>query len=44
LTIYERAFHFSEMGYAAAISWMLFGVILFFSVIQLRLFVSREIY
>jgi multiple sugar transport system permease protein len=43
-TIYERAFGFLEMGYATAISWMLFAVIFFFSAIQLRLFISRELY
>jgi multiple sugar transport system permease protein len=43
-TIYERAFQFLEMGYATAISWLLFAVIFLFSALQLRLFISRELY
>jgi multiple sugar transport system permease protein len=44
LTVYQRAFQFLEMGYAASISWLLFALILFFSLMQLRMFVSRELY
>jgi len=44
LTVYRRAFQFLEMGYAASISWLLFALILFFSIMQLRLFISRELY
>ena len=43
-TIYQQAFQLLEMGYASAISWMLFAVILFFSGLQLKLFLSRELY
>lgn len=44
LTVYRRAFQFLEMGYAASISWLLFALIFFFSIVQLRLFISRELY
>jgi multiple sugar transport system permease protein len=44
LVIYRYAFSNFEVGYASAISWLLFGLIFFFSAIQLKLFVSREIY
>ena len=44
LTVYKRAFQFLEMGYAASISWMLFALIFLFSIMQLRLFISRELY
>ena len=36
--IYQTAFGFYRMGYAAAMSWLLFLVIVVFSVIQFRLF------
>jgi multiple sugar transport system permease protein len=42
--IYRHAFQFLEMGYAGAISWLLFAVIFAFTAIQLKLFVSRELY
>jgi multiple sugar transport system permease protein len=42
--IYRHAFQFLEMGYASAISWLLFAVIFVFTAIQLKLFVSRELY
>ncbi len=44
LVIYRYAFANFEVGYASAISWMLFGLIFFFSAIQLKLFISRELY
>lgn len=44
LTVYQQAFLFLEMGYATSISWMLFALIFLFSIIQLRLFISRELY
>lgn len=44
LVIYNYAFSFFEMGYASAISWLLFGIIFFFSALQLKLFISRELY
>lgn len=40
--MYQRAFQDFRFGYAAAISWVLFGVIMLFSVIQLRLFRHDE--
>ena len=44
LTIYDQGFKFMRMGYAAAISWMLFAVILVFSALQLKMFISKELY
>jgi multiple sugar transport system permease protein len=44
LVVYNYAFSFFEMGYASAISWFLFGIIFFFSALQLKLFISRELY
>ena len=44
LTIYQQGFQFLEIGYASAISWLLFAVIFCFAAFQLKLFVSREIY
>jgi multiple sugar transport system permease protein len=40
--IYEVAFDYSEPGYAAALSWVLFLLILAVSMIQLRLFRYNE--
>ena len=34
--LYQRAFQFLEMGYASAIAWVAFLIILFFTVIQFR--------
>ena len=39
--IYQTAFGFYRMGYAAAMSWLLFMVIVVFSVIQFRAFRER---
>ena len=39
--IYQTAFGFYRMGYAAAMSWLLFLVIVVFSVIQFRAFRER---
>jgi multiple sugar transport system permease protein len=44
LVIYRYAFAKFEVGYASSISWLLFGVIFFFSALQLKLFISRELY
>jgi len=44
LTVYQRGFQFLEMGYATSISWLLFALIFVFSIVQLRLFISRELY
>lgn len=44
LVIYRYAFANFEVGYASAISWLLFALVFFFSAIQLKLFISREIY
>ena len=35
--IYKYAFKYFQMGYAAAFSWLLFAIIFFFTMIQLRL-------
>lgn len=34
LFIYQNAFRYYEMGYAAAISWALFAIIMVFTVLQ----------
>lgn len=44
MVVYRYAFENFEMGYAAAISWLLFAIIFFFSALQLKLFMSRELY
>jgi multiple sugar transport system permease protein len=36
LHIYTRAFQFSEMGYAAALAWIFFGVLVSFTLVQFR--------
>ena len=35
--IYQNAFNYQKMGTAAAISWVLFGIILMVTIIQLQL-------
>ncbi|MHB0859351.1 MAG: carbohydrate ABC transporter permease [Anaerolineae bacterium] len=40
LYIYENGFHRMQMGYAATLSWLLFGIIMLFTLIQLK--VSRS--
>jgi multiple sugar transport system permease protein len=42
--IYTQGFQQFHMGYAAAISWLLFAVIFCFSAIQLRIFQSTRVY
>ena len=42
--IYKNGFRYFRMGYAAAISWLLFVVIFIFSLAQLRWFRSGQIY
>ena len=37
LYLYRNAFKFFKMGYASALAWILFGIILVFTAIQLRL-------
>jgi multiple sugar transport system permease protein len=37
LYIYQNGFQFFRMGYAAAIAWVLFGVIFIFTLVQMRL-------
>lgn len=44
MVVYRYAFSNFEMGYASAISWLLFGIIFIFSALQLKLFISRELY
>lgn len=44
LVIYRYGFQELQMGYAASISWLLFAVVFFFSALQLKIFVSRELY
>jgi multiple sugar transport system permease protein len=41
--IYEAAFNYFQPGYGAAISWVLFVLILFLSMFQLRLFRYKEV-
>ena len=36
--IYDNAFKFFKMGYATAMSMVLFAILIFFSLVQLRLF------
>ena len=42
--IYRNAFLRYDMGTASAMSWVLFAVIFLFTAIQLRVFISRQIY
>ena len=35
--LFEQAFRFFRMGYASAMAWLLFGIILIITVVQLRL-------
>ncbi len=35
--IYREAFNFLHMGYASALAWVLFSIVLFFTVLQFRL-------
>jgi len=37
LYIYQNAFYFYKMGYAAAMAWLLFAIVLIFTVVQFRL-------
>lgn len=39
--IYDTAFNFYRMGYGSAISWLLFVVIITFSLMQFRVFRER---
>ncbi len=39
--IYDTAFNFYRMGYGAAMSWILFAVIIVFSLLQFRIFRER---
>lgn len=39
--LYERAFTYFQMGYASALAFVLFGIILILTIIQLRLLRSR---
>ncbi len=41
--IYLEAFDYANPGYAAALSWVLFLLILAISMLQLRLFRYREV-
>jgi multiple sugar transport system permease protein len=36
LYIYRKAFQFRDMGYAAALAWVLFGVVLLLTVLVFR--------
>lgn len=44
LIIYQQGFSNFKMGFAAAMSWFLFGVIFIFTLMQLNLYRSRQIY
>ena len=41
--LYEAAFRFQEMGYAAALSYVLFGIILLLSLLQMRFLGKRRL-
>ncbi len=43
-TIWANAFQDFDMGVAAAMSWALFAVVFVFTAIQLRIFMSRQLY
>ena len=36
--LYQQAFEFYRTGYASAVAWILFAVILVFTIIQMRFF------
>lgn len=40
--MYQRGFRDFRFGYAAAISWVLFAIIMFFSILQMRIFRDDE--
>ena len=42
MLIYETGFSYMKMGQAAAISVVLFGIMLIFTILQMRLFMRRE--
>ncbi|MGQ9554266.1 MAG: carbohydrate ABC transporter permease [Anaerolineae bacterium] len=44
LLIFRYGFEYFRMGYAAAISWLLFFVIFVLSIVQLRLYSSQQIF
>ena len=35
--LYQRAFEFQEMGYASAVAWFIFALLMIFTVLQMRL-------
>jgi multiple sugar transport system permease protein len=37
IMLFQRAFSFLEFGYAAALAWVMFGILLVLTVLQLRL-------
>jgi multiple sugar transport system permease protein len=37
LHLYNNAFRYFKMGYASALAWVLFAIIVFFTIIQFRL-------
>ena len=43
LYLYRNAFEYFKMGYAATLAWMLFFIILFFTIVQFKL-ASRWVY
>ena len=43
LYLYRNGFQYFKMGYASAIAWLLFVIIVFFTVIQFRL-ANRWVY
>ena len=45
LQVFKNAFSYAgQMGYAAAMAWLMFGVLFVFILIQLRVFRSRRVY
>lgn len=44
LEIFRNAFRRFEMGVASSMSWVLFAVIFLFTAVQMKIFISRQIY
>ena len=40
--LYQRAFEFQEMGYASAVAWVVFLVLIALTVVQMRISRRRE--
>jgi multiple sugar transport system permease protein len=42
--LYRNAFQFFKMGYASALAWVLFVIILLFTLLQFKLFAKKVYY